>query len=157
MGHAVTGLVGKMETLERFADKHSLHRPVSLAKHLAILPLRDDDIDSFLAPPLTGFPKGFVYLSGQLLRELEAASRQGILLYFETEYFGGVGAQGAAVFRDGALVFGPSSAERGPINQALAMLGVRVMPPARDEFETVGLHRRRHTEDWLETDGEDSG
>jgi hypothetical protein len=92
---------------------------------------------------------GFTYLSEQLIRELKIASSHGSLVYFETEYFGGNGAQGAAVFREGELIFGPQSGSFGPINQALAVVGVRVVPPASDEFETAGLHRHRHTEDWL--------
>ena len=70
-------------------------------------------------------------------------------MYFETDYFGGAGCQGAAVFRSGATVFGPKSAEHGPINEALSLLGVRCVAPAHDEFETVGLHRHRRTDDWL--------
>ena len=73
-------------------------------------------------------------------------------MYFETEHFGGNGRQGAVVFQNGTAVFGPKSAEHGPINEALACLGVRVAAPAHDEFETVGLIRHRHTEDWLKPD-----
>ena len=79
---------------------------------------------------------------------LQTLSARSTLLYFETEYFGGMGTQGAAVFRDGELVFGPQAAELGPINNALAVLGVRTVPPAVDEFETVGLQRHRSVEDW---------
>jgi hypothetical protein len=150
MGHFVTGIVAKPGALEAFADKHSLHQPVPLGEGLAILPLRDDDLDLFLKPPLTSYPEGFTYLSEQLVVELKLASAGWIIMYFETEYFGGSGGQGAAVFRNGEVVFGPKSAEYGPINEALAILGVQVVAPAHDEFETVGLHRHRHTEDWLE-------
>jgi len=149
MGHSVTGLVGAQELLERFAERRALHPPVSLIEGLAILPLRDRDLDAFLLPPMTGHPEGFTYLSEQLAKELRLASVGGMLMYFETEYFGGSGVQGAAVFCDGATVFGPKAAEFGPINEALARLGVRVSSPGRDEFDTVGLDRHRHTEDWL--------
>ncbi|SFU40531.1 hypothetical protein SAMN05216350_101781 [Polaromonas sp. YR568] len=152
MGHFVTGLVAKPEKLESFARKHSLHAPITLTQSLAILPLRPEDIDSILPPPLTAHPDGFNYLCEQLVRELSMASSRGSLMYFETEYFGGEGAQGATVFRDGTIVLGPKSAETGPINEALALLGVRVIAPARDEFETLGLDRHRHTEDWLGSD-----
>lgn len=150
MGHFVTGLIAKPRALSAFAERRSLHGPVPLALGLALLPLRDDDLDSFLRPPMTDHSAGFTYLSHQLRQELAAASADGPLMYFETEYFGGTGAQGAAVFEDGQLVFGPASAEFGPINAALAAMGVQVAAPARDQFETVGLHRHRHTEDWLE-------
>lgn len=150
MGHFVTGLIAKPEALSAFAEKRSLHGPVELTAGLALLPLRDDDLDSFLSPPLTDHAAGFTYLSQQLRQELAAASVDGPLMYFETEYFGGTGAQGAAVFEDGRLVFGPASADFGPINAALALMGVQVVAPAHDQFESVGLHRHRHTEDWLD-------
>jgi hypothetical protein len=151
MGHFVTGLIAKRDPLVSFALKHALRGPIPLTQSFEMLPLRDEDIDSFLAPPLTGQPSGFNYLSEQLVQELTAASVDAPIMYFETEYFGGVGAQRAAVFAGGALVYGPASAESGPINEALTVLGVVVTPPAADAFDTVGLGQYRHTEDWLES------
>jgi hypothetical protein len=88
-------------------------------------------------------------LSQQLVDELRRSSRNGPLIYFETEYSGGSGGQGAALFQDGEIIFGPQWAEIGPINRALKLLGISVWPPAHDEFETVGLHRHRGAEGWL--------
>lgn len=149
MGHSVTGLISKAKELLTFAQKRSLHKPIALSQGFAILPLRGEDIDSFLAPSMSGHPKGFVYLSKQFIEELSSASKEGEILYFETEYFGGTGTQGAAVFSRGNLIFGPKSEEIGPINDALRILGVEV-GCMRDEFEAIGLNRYRHTEDWLE-------
>jgi len=149
MAHAVKALIAKPTTLDLFACKYSLHLPVALSAELAILPLRDVDLASFLQRPFSGDPEGAYFLSEEFIDELRSASRSGVLMYFETEYFGGLGVQAAAVFQNGALVFGPKSAELGPINVALQLLGVRVVPPAVDEFDTVGLGRYRHTEDWL--------
>ena|SRR5262245_24042472 len=153
MGHAVRGLIARPETLEALACKHSLRPPVALSAGLAILPLRDTDLDSFLDRPFSSNPEHASLLSEEFMGELGTASRGGALMYFETDYFGGQGTQAAAVFQDGALVFGPESAELGPINAALQLLGVRIAPPAVDEFDTVGLGRHRHTNDWLEQRG----
>src|SRR5262249_13831328 len=150
VAHSVTGLIANPTILETFAREHSLHRPVALAGGLAILPLRDVDIDSFLAPPCDYDDEHLQYLSRQLIDLLRRSSLQGPLMYFETEYFGGSGGQGAAVFQDGEVIFGPTWGTIGTINQALKLLGVRVAPPAHDEFDTVGLGRHRHTERWLE-------
>jgi hypothetical protein len=73
----------------------------------------------------------------------------GPLLYFETDYHGGSGGQGAILVANDKVMYGPSAAEIGPINEALRLIGVRV-GTARDEFEAIGLHRHRHTDDWLE-------
>jgi hypothetical protein len=147
VGHFVTGLVAAERLLQKFAARHRLHQPISLSQGLALLPLRDEDIDGFIPPPHSGHADGFIYLSQQLA----AASEFGRVLYFETEYFGGTGAQGAVVYEQRECIFGPESADLGPINRALALLGVRTLPPACDEFETIGLHRHRSCEDWLET------
>ena len=152
MGHAVTGLIASPETLQSFARAHKLHEPIPLEQGVALLPLRDEDIDLFISPPQTGWVGGFNYLSEQLIQKLSDASSEGPVLYFETEYFGGIGSQGAAVFNSGAIAFGPKSSEGGAINDALAFLGVQVAPGSFDAFESVGLHRHRHTEDWLESE-----
>ena len=149
MAHFVKGLIAARPVLERFARRHALHEPAGLAVGLAILPLRDSDLDSFLKGPYSGDPEGDYYLSEQFSEELRAASRGAAIMYFETEYFGGCGAQAAVLFQDGELIFGPAAAKFGPINGALKLLGVRAEPPARDEFETVGLGRHRTVEDWL--------
>jgi len=150
MGHIVTGLVAKLEVLELFAHRQSLRPPVPLPTGFALVPLRSEDIDSMLKPPLSGYPQGFNDLSEQLMLKLAEASIGCMLVYFETEYFGGSGSQGAAAFRDGSLVFGPKTGEYGPINEALALLGVQVAAPAQDEFQTIDLQRYRRTDDWLE-------
>jgi hypothetical protein len=148
MGHFVTGLIAKPKLLASFAQKHSLHEPIELAQGFAILPLRDEDIDSFISLPMTGQPEGFTYLSEQLLRELMLASKDSEILYFETEYHGGTGGQGAVVLSNGEIAYGPQSAEGGPINEALRIIGVKV-GSAHDEFEAIGLDQHRHTDDWL--------
>jgi hypothetical protein len=152
VGHCVTGLIAKPTILEAFSRERSLHRPVALAGELAILPLRDVDLDSFLAAPCDYDVEEFNYLSRQLIDVLRRASHHAVLMYFETNYFGGVGGQGAAVFCDGDVTFGPRWGRIGTINGALKLLDTRVVAPALDEFETVGLHRHRATSDWLEVE-----
>ena len=149
MGHNVTGLIADAGLLQKFAARYRLHQPVSLAHGLAILPLRDEDIDAFIPAPQNGYSEGFIYLSQQLASVLQDASGEAAVMYFETEYFGGVGAQRAVVYENGACVFGPESADFGPINEGLALLGIRTQSPAQDEFETIGLHRYRSAEDWI--------
>jgi hypothetical protein len=151
MGHRVTAVIAKSRLLASFAITHALRAPIALAVGLAILPLRDEDLDAILKPPLLGIPRGFSYLAAQLVEKFQAASIGGAVMYFETAYHGGTGTQGAIVFRYGKIVFGPKSAEFGPINEALALLGVGVLAPARDEFETVGLDRYRRSDDWLDS------
>jgi hypothetical protein len=157
MSHFVTGLIGSAEALSHFATEHSLHSPRSLAQDLAILPLRERDLESILGVFTTGHVDGFNYLSEQLTEVLCLASIGSQLVFFETEYFGGIGSQGAVLFRDGALAYGPKAAESGPINEALSLLGVCISPPAVDEFEAIGLHAHRSSEAWLDATAPNDG
>jgi hypothetical protein len=150
MAHSVTGLIAKHTVLEALSREHSLPWPVVLAGDLAILPLRDVDLAPFQTALLESTGDEWRNLSERLLEELRRSSRyRGPLMYFETEYFGGLGGQGAVVFKDGQLIFGPRWAASGPINHALKLLGVRIEAPSRDEFQTVGLHLYRFTDGWL--------
>jgi hypothetical protein len=150
MGHHVTGLIAAEGLLQRFAARHGLHPPVSLPQDLAILPLTDEDIDRFVPASRSGHVAGFTYLSQPFATVMRETSADGRIMYFETDYFGGMGAQGAVVYDQGVCIFGPESGELGPINRALSLLGVKAAPFARDEFEAIGLHRHRSPESWLE-------
>ncbi|MBL8297036.1 MAG: hypothetical protein JNN30_01705 [Rhodanobacteraceae bacterium] len=149
MAHFVTGLIARHAALRNVATRYGLVTPIALTEVMSLLPLDADALERLQPEEQHEFYDGFNYLSLALARTLKFASDRCMLLYFETEYFGGMGTQGAAVFRDGEIVFGPQSAELGPINNALAVLGVRVQPPAVDEFETVGLQRHNSAEEWL--------
>ena len=151
MAHFVTGLIARHAALKNVAATHGLAEPIALTDVLSLLPLGPDALERLLPDEQHEFYDGFNYLSPALARVFKHASDRCVLLYFETEYFGGMGTQGAAVFRDGEIAFGPQSAELGPINDALAVLGVRPQPPAVDEFETVGLQRHRSVGEWLES------
>ncbi|WP_257387164.1 hypothetical protein [Tahibacter caeni] len=154
MAHFVTGLIARHAALRALAEARGLPAPVVLTEVLSLLPLGSDELERLQPEDADSFHAGFNYLSPALTAVLQALSARSTLLYFETEYFGGMGTQGAAVFRDGELVFGPQAAELGPINNALAVLGVRTVPPAIDEFETVGLHRHGSVEEWREAAGD---
>jgi hypothetical protein len=81
-----------------------------------------------------------------------AASLHGPIAYLETDYFGGVGMQLAAFWRDGRQVIdliteGDKQVHEGsPINRVLRELGV-VALDGRDEFAVQGLARYRSNDD----------
>ena len=68
-----------------------------------------------------------------------------------TQYFGGAGAQAAAVLESTKLVFGPLVSEDA-INEALARVGVRASL-GRDAFDTVGLSRWRSMDAFMHDAG----
>lgn len=71
-----------------------------------------------------------------------AIADEPLFAVIETDYFGGIGTQCAAVYRGREEVMVPRSSEGGSINKALGLLGVC---PERglDEFDTVGLGQYR--------------
>jgi len=97
----------------------------------------------------------------ELTRRVSAGRRA---LYVCGEAFGGPGAQEAVAWQDGQVMLGPlgtcdleADLEPGyhlvprrdsAINAGLRALGVRAQA-GKDEYETAGLTRHRHTEDWL--------
>jgi hypothetical protein len=92
-------------------------------------------------------PSGFynLHLVADALVDL---SLEGPIAYVETEYFGGIGDQAAAVYRDGQRIYAegmidlddPRHGGEGNINDALALLGV-VAGEGEDEFDALGLGR----------------
>ncbi len=80
------------------------------------------------------------------------ASQGAQLAYLETDFFGGAGFQGAAVWEDARLVVAPASIEFGadtrrpisiwPINTALKRMGIKPLAGS-DCFETIGLQHYR--------------
>jgi hypothetical protein len=149
MGHSVTALLGTQAALSAFAAKEEVGPPVQAKADVWLLPLPEEAIDKIVGLPVGTAIEGFNYLFPKLLAKLELASANDWIVYAETEYFGGTGGQGAVALRRGGILYGPTSAEWGCINQALASVGIKVAPPAQDEFETIGFDTHRFTEDWL--------
>ena len=155
MGHAVTALLGSRSVLSGFAEHEELRAPVAAQAGTWLIPLTDDVLDHVVGLPVGQPLPGFRHLYPKLLHKLVHASARGWIVYIETEYFGGKGRQGAVALRDGRCVHGPQAAEWNCINEALASVGIAVVAPAIDAFETVGLDRHRFTDDWLaDADGD---
>jgi hypothetical protein len=149
MAHCTTGIIAKEQVVKELSAQFGLHKPIALSQGFALLPLRKSDIGSFISTGLKDYAEGFEYLSSKLSDCLTKASLAGAILYFETEYFGGVGTQGAAVYENGICIMLPTTAEYGPINKGLALLGVEILSDKNDEFASIGLDKYRLTEDWI--------
>jgi len=116
---------------------------------LAVIPLLDEMVDATEWPEpgeLPALDHADLLLPG-VHRWLLDASKDRLIGYIEAEYWAGIGAQHAWGWRNGQQVY-PVGAH-ADVNGLLALLGV-VRNPPDDEWDTVGLGRHRHTEDWLE-------
>lgn len=117
----------------------------------AIFPVEAELIDARIAPDKTPTMTGdeFMLLTSGFRKLLQTLSRGGLLAYIETEYFGGVGGQGALVCRDGEEVMAPTWRKHSTINDALWLIGM----PRRlfsDRFATAGFDEIRENNDILE-------
>jgi hypothetical protein len=144
MAYTIQAFIGRPDSL--VLDGMPDAQVKELTDDLSILPLADP------LPSQLGI--GNLPLTDDHLEAVDAISRIGAQLsklgrvvYVEAEYFGS-GTQASCLFENGNLVKGPLLSQ-GAINEALRFLGVTAMQGA-DEFATVGLGKRQHTEDWLD-------
>ena len=150
MGHHITGLIARREVLGHLDGKFAGQPCFALAEGLAFMPLDAENLDE-----ITGLHEGkaiadFVYLTERLIELLRLASRNGEIAYIETDYHGGTGGQGAAVFRNGELIGSPNWREGGAINDALAEMGVVHHADQVDAFAAVGLDALRSNDSFRE-------
>lgn len=90
----------------------------------------------------------FMLLTQAFQDKLQRLSTGGQLAYVETDYFGGVGGQGAVVYRDGHEVLPRTWGKAGVINGALRLLGVKRKLLA-DRFTVIGFGQVRSNDDIL--------
>lgn len=148
MTHAIQGLILPTAVVKTVSVEHAV--PISLNCGLAFIPMADTLFDHLAAlfPKAVGsLPTEFWKLSPSGLAWLEDLSAGGRVAYIETDYFGGVGTQSAAVWEARRTILPPRRGDIGPINDALRLLGV-TRTQTQDEFAVAGLGRHRRNEDW---------
>ncbi|MBU2581212.1 MAG: hypothetical protein KJ622_05810 [Alphaproteobacteria bacterium] len=160
MGHALRLFAGPLMAMRAFADASDHARIYRLRPEgaLYVVPLDDDLHDDLHSIVGTGdwLENGPRISTGDMVFAARA-SKGAAVAYLETEYFGGIGEQSSALWKDGQLVLGPlhmdGSASRRPrslwpINAALRGLGVRIEGSQYvDEFEIFGLLDYRSHDD----------
>lgn len=147
MGHCVTALIAQSRVVESLLQGRSLVA-ADLRDGWQLIPLEDDDLDS-LGLDFSQVAHGFTYLSRALIEFCADLSQLGPLVYFETDYFGGMGTQGAAAFSGGSIAPSSPLTGNGAINSTLRSVGV-TSKSGVDVFDYIGLSRHRHTSDWKE-------
>lgn len=150
MTHVLCGLILSAQDASNLSAAWGGLPIVPLRAGLALMPLSEISLDAlFPSSAERRSLDGFVHLHAEMLDDLKAASSTRRLAYVETDYFGGVGGQGAVIMEDRRILFGPDWAEMGPINSALAYFDLPERQNGMDRFDQVGLGRHRRTEDWL--------
>jgi hypothetical protein len=149
MGYALDALLGPAEVLEPLAQAYRSARVVTLSDGLAMIPMVEtlrNAIQSQNHDPEREPAWPFWHLSPEGAMTVAETCRHGALVYVEARFYAGVGTQASVGWTNGALRHGPVSA-KDAINRALRFLGVTPQD-GQDEFDTVGLGRRRATHEW---------
>ncbi|UFQ13651.1 MULTISPECIES: hypothetical protein [Streptomyces] len=154
MSYELRAVIAESALLASVTRGMDAARVVVLRQGLALLPM-----SAALSKAVTDAAQArradFWNLPAGFDRVLADWSEEGPVAYVESEYFGGVGEENVAVWRDGHLTLGPlhlledelMPPEGTPVCRALRALGA-VAGAGGDEFTSVGLGEHRWTEKW---------
>jgi len=150
MGYYLSAFIGRGENLNRIRDSYNEAIIVELSQGVSLIPLTEelfDEINNFEA---SGNILSFEYLTPNIERQILKIAQEGVLAYVEADYFGGEGGQTGIMWKDGKRSVEYKYGQ-GVINAALRSLAV-ICEDKKDEFDTLGLGRHRHTREWAESD-----
>lgn len=151
MGHCIHAIVAPRATADAISIRWPELPKLIRENGFVVFPVDADLIDACIAPDRTSAEScdEFMLLTDGFRGLLQSMSRDGQLAYVETEYFGGVGGQGATVFRDGVEIMPPKWQTTGPINEALELIGVHRVGTG-DRFDAIGFGVVRDNDDFLD-------
>jgi hypothetical protein len=159
MAHTLKAVIGRTPDATELGSRWVLARLIALPQGMAMIPLTArllDDMEKLVSSARHPRGEKSGLLPAALSSVLEKVTQDCSLGYIETDYFGGVGSQTAALWRNGRLVLGPLLREThwdaesgqhidsGPaaINDVLVQLGVK-RGRSVDEFDALGLSKYR--------------
>ena len=142
MAHALKAIIGRRADIAELASHWHLARLIALPQGIAMIPLTTallGDIEEPASSARSQRADNAHIVPAAIASVLEKATHGCSLVYIETDYFGGVGSQAAALWRNGRVSVGPllretswdaqsgQHVDSGPpaINDVLAGLGVR--------------------------------
>jgi hypothetical protein len=161
VSYELRALAGRYEIAAQ-AAREARSTAVELPQGFGLLPITSHMPERLGGDGAWPFGEVFWFLSAGVEALARRTSLAGGIAYLEADIFGGTGTQAMVLWRGGEVCLGPvtteftatvpdpSSSHQWPFNQALRELGVD-RGDAFDEFDALGLGRRRHTEDWLTT------
>ena len=146
MGHNISALVMRGEFDRALAVEFEL-KPIPAEFDLTVFPLNDEYCDSWAERlSIPGFVSDQPLLNCRVVHHIAMSiAPRAMFAIIETDYFGGLGAQSAAVYHDKQEIMPPTTARSGPINNALRLLGVSCT--FGDEFDAIGLGKFRRWDD----------
>lgn len=150
MGHHITALVGRLPINDEAAEQYDL--PVFKEAGFAIIIGLNASHSDFWFEKL-GIPEivDWEIILDCATTHFFASAIFGDVEYaiVETDYFGGIGVQAAAVYQPEKEIMATERGETGPINKALRLVGVK-RSKSKDEFDTIGLGEYRSFDEAFE-------
>lgn len=156
--HCIRCFIGKKDLMNVFVNNWVEAEIIDLSQGFSLVFLTDelyDGIEELVNSKLdVDYSEFFYYLSPSIYEVLVQESREGMIAYIETDYFGGVGRQSAILFENSKVKMEPLKTEsfwdektysyyhkpegEKAINLVLKELGV-YKQKEKDEFDSVGL------------------
>ncbi len=155
MGHMIHGFLAGYEALATAATTLGSARVCRLGQDIGFLAAT---IESFSEDEPASQFDSLDRLTARMEAWAREQSNRFPIAYIQTDYFGGLGAQQAIVWRHGRVQTGPLETSNldgratpvtdAAINQAARQLGVQ-REHTLDEFEALGLGNYRDNESWI--------
>lgn len=151
--HDVQALIARSEVLEECVRNLNNAVLCSLAQGFSLVPITTELANELKTRESPAAVTPLEEISGALLALAQEISSRTPVAYLTTCYYGGDGGQDAVVWKEGKIVFSPSSPQyagswpNAPISKALRLIGV-VAETEKDEYDSVGFGNHRSTDRW---------
>ncbi|MGE5415669.1 MAG: hypothetical protein ACM3UZ_02675 [Acidobacteriota bacterium] len=147
MAFYLRGILAKTDITTEICSDYPNIRSIVLQDDIYFIPITDEIYDQIdlSSSEMTG-PCS---LGETFTQYLITKSENAKVAYIEAKYWGGIGGQAGCIWYGGELVYELVYEDNmEAINNVLSLMGIHA-ETGKDEFDTVGLGRHRHIEDWL--------
>jgi hypothetical protein len=150
MGYHLQAIICKENLSVSILNEFKSAKRIRFIDNLFLIPYTGDLYDEVNEYKESKDFDKFDYLNERLFRYLLSRSLLGSIAYVEADYSGGTGAQSAIMLNKEHVILDirAENSEYGAINHVFKEFGV-TRKPGLDEWDTAGMVRHRHTEDWL--------
>ncbi len=148
MGYILRAFIGKKTYLTSIQVKYTSSKLVDLNHEISMIPMTDELFDEMNKMIITPGILSFKFLTENIEKITLQLIGNHELAYVESEFLGGQGGHVGIIWKNGKRNF-VGHFKRNTMNEILNKLGV-IKTSFKDEFETIGLNKHRHTEDWIE-------
>ncbi len=148
MGYTLKAYIGKKENLSSIAKRFNAALIIDLNHGFSLVPMTEELFDEMNKLKASVGISTFVLFNENLEQKTIEIIQNKELAYIESDFFGDQGGHIGIVWKNGKRDF-LGKFKKDTMNKVLKRLGVK-KTLFKDEFETIGLDKNRHTEDWID-------